>query len=128
MGLGTEIGKRPWSQEDIETLRLLMDEGLDPVDIALRLNRTVQAVRSKMSSLQQALLLKERAAQAGLEDEAKLANGPVMVYRLLDPLTDEEAFALGLCLPEAEKYAKLFGVSDSFATAVAKVERAVGAR
>ncbi len=51
-----------------------------------------------------------------------------MVYRLLEPLTEDEAFALGLCLPEAEERARQFGISEPFGTAVAKIERAVGAR
>ena len=129
MALAAEPGaKRPWSPKDLEALQNLVDEGLDQVDIALRLNRSVSAVRTKVASLEQARLLRQEAERTHIEDEAKRSQGSTLIYRLLEPLTEDEAFALGLCLPEAEARADQFGVGEAFRSAAAKIERAVGTR
>ncbi len=77
MGLATEAAKRPWSQEDIEQLQILMDEDLDPVDIALQLDRSVSAVRAKMQSVRQALRLLQDAERARIDDEANKYAAPL---------------------------------------------------
>ena len=129
MALAAEPGaKRPWSPKDLETLQNLVDEGLDQVDIALRLNRSVSAVRTKVANIQQARLLSQEPERTRVEDEIKQAQGSTLIYRLLEPLTEDEAFAIGLCLPEAEARADQFGVGDAFRSAIAKVERSVGTR
>lgn len=129
MGLAVEARmKRPWTPEDINTLQTLLGEGLDEVDIALRLDRSVSAVKAKAGGLRQAQLLREEAERTRAEDEIKQAQGSTLIYRLMEPLTEDEAFALGLCLPEAEARADQFGVGEAFRSAAAKVERAVGTR
>ena len=129
MGLAVEARmKRPWTPEDINTLQALLGEGLDEVDIALRLDRSVSAVKAKAGNLRQAQILREEAERTRAEDEIKQAQGSTLIYRLMEPLTEDEAFALGLCLPEAEARADQFGVGEAFRSAAAKVERAVGTR
>ena len=129
MGLAVEARmKRPWTPEDINTLQALLGEGLDEVDIALRLDRSVSAVKAKAGNLRQARLLREEAERTHAEDEIKQAQGATLVYRLMEPLTEDEAFALGLCLPEAEARADQLGVGEAFRSAAAKIERAVGTR
>ncbi len=122
----TAVERHPWTHEEIDTLQTMADEGMDAVDIALRLSRSVGAVKAKIAVLEQARRLREEAQRAEQADTAQA--GRVVTYRLMEPLTEDEAFALGLSLPDAERHADALGYLAPFRSAVAKIERAISLR
>ena len=115
-----------WTREEVTRLELMLKRGMDAVDIAVRLHRSVHSVRVEIATFEQAGRMRAEAQRSGQVDTAD--TGRVLHYRLLQPLTEDEAFALGLCLPNAERQAVAFGCLEAFRSGFEKIEQAIAAR
>jgi DNA-binding NarL/FixJ family response regulator len=64
---GAQNGKRPWEPEEEQQLRRLVDAGKSVMLIALRLKRTEQAVRQRLTLLKISLRSKAITRKSLLE-------------------------------------------------------------
>lgn len=117
-----------WQAGQTRELRERAKAGEDAIDIALAMNKPVGEVRDRISRLRRAGVLQERSLEAKRADEIARLSSRMITYRLMEPFTEDEAAAWGLCADAMKGAAREWDVETALVSAVAKVDRAIGAR
>lgn len=117
-----------WTPGETRQLRERAAAGEDAVDIALAMDKPLDEVKDRLFRLRRAGVLKDRSREAREADEVERLSGRMETYRLMEVMTDEEAYAYGLCSEAMREAAKAWNVEDALAAAMDKIDRAIGTR
>ncbi len=116
-----------WSETEVKRLLRLDARGMSAERIALRLERPLSQVQEHLRISAEGRLWARRSTDAQAMDGTGRGQRGAS-YRLLDPLTPEEAEALGTGLALAQRLLADSPLSEALSAAIGKISKAVDRR